>query len=171
MNPVNQVPVDVQNVAFPPLQPPMQSPRPPTPAMAPTNSIFVPDFSTNPQVNQFLGQKSPSVPGQLHMSMPHVPQQQNPPQSNIPIQTQAPIAHSPHNVPPPLHPLVNPPPVIPPQQLFNPQLPVIPSPIPVSTATYLPVPTFHNKTLSIQLKPAWYQVLPHPNVPLTVAPI
>ena len=61
VNPVNQVPVDVQNVALPPLQPPIQPPRPPTPVMAPTNSIFVPDFSTNPQVNQFLGPESSSV--------------------------------------------------------------------------------------------------------------
>ena len=135
VNPVNQVPVDVQNVALPPLQPPMQPPRPPTPVIAPTNSIFVPEFSTNPQVNQFLGPKSSSVPGQLHMSVPHVPQLQNPSQSNIPHQKQVPIAHSPHNVPAPLNPLVNPPPVIPPQHLFNPQPPVIPSPIPASTAT------------------------------------
>ena len=113
---VNQVSVDVKNVALPPFQPPMQPPRPPTPVMAPTNSIFVPDFSTNTEVNQLLGPKSTSVPCQLHMSMPHVPQQQNPPQSNIPHQTQVPIAHSPHNVPPPLNPLVNPPPVFPPQQ-------------------------------------------------------
>ena len=97
VNPVNQVPVDVQNVALPPLQPPMQPPWPPTPVMAPTNSIFVPDFSTNPQVNQFLCPKTSCVPGQLHMSMPHVPQLQNPSQSNIPHQTQVPIARSPHN--------------------------------------------------------------------------
>ena len=137
---VNQVPVDVQNVALQPPQPPMQPPRPPTPVMAPTNSIFVPDFSANPQVNQFLGPKSSSVPCQLNMSKPHNPQQQNPPQSNITHQTQIPIAHSPHKVPPPLNPLLNPTPVIPPQQLFNPQPPVIPLPIPASTATYLPVP-------------------------------
>ena len=79
VNQVNQIPVDVQNVALPPAQPPMQHPRLPTPVMAPINSIFVPDFSTNPQVNQFLGPKSSSVPCQLHMSMPHNPQQQNPP--------------------------------------------------------------------------------------------
>ena len=144
---VNQVSVDVQNVALPPLQPPMQPPRPPSPAIAPTNAIFVPDFSANPQINQFLGPKSSSVPCQLHMSMPHVPQQQNPPQSNIQHQTQVPIAHSPHNVPPPLNPLVNPPPVIPPQQLLNPQPPVIPSPIPASTATYLPVPNIPQQNI------------------------
>ena len=78
---VNQVPVDVQNVALPPPQPPMQPPRPPTPVMAPTNSIFVPNVSTNPQVSQFLGPKSSSVSGQLHMSMHHVPQLLNPSQS------------------------------------------------------------------------------------------
>ena len=75
--------------------------------------------------------------------MPHVPQQQNPPQSNIPHQTQVPIAHSPHNVPPPLNPLVNPPPVFQPQQLFNPQPPVLSSSLPPvlpSATTYLPVP-------------------------------
>ena len=140
MNQVNQVPVDVQNVALPPPQATMQPPRPPTPVMAPTNSIFAPYVSTNPQVNQFLGPKSNSVPCQLHMSMPHVPQQQSPPQSNIPHQTQVPVAPSSHNVPPPLHPLVNPPPVFPPQQLYNPQPPVTPSPIPASATTYLPVP-------------------------------
>ena len=142
---VNQVPVDVQNVALPPPQTPMQPPRPPTPVMAPTNSIFVPDFSTNPQVNQFLGPKSSSVPCQLHMSMPHVQQQQNLTQSNIPHQTQVPIAHSPHKVPPPLNPLVNRPPVFPSQHLFIPQPPVIPSPPPASTATYLSVPP-HSRT-------------------------
>ena len=83
VNPVNQVPVDVQNVELPSLQSPMQPPRPPTPVMALTNSIFKPDFSTNRQVNQFLGPKSSSVPGQFHLSIPHVPQQQNPPQSNL----------------------------------------------------------------------------------------
>ena len=61
---VNQVSVDVQNVALPPLQPPMQPPQPPSPAMTPTNAIFVPDFSTNPQINHFLGPKSSSVPCQ-----------------------------------------------------------------------------------------------------------
>ena len=155
VNQVNQVPVDVQNVALPPPLPPMQPRRPPTPVMAPTNSMFVPDFSTNPQVDNFLVPKSSSVPGELHMSMPHVPQLQNPSQSNIPHQTQVPVAHSPHNVFPPLNPLVNQPPVIPSQQLFIPQPAVIPSPIPLSTATYLPV---SNQTLSIELKPAWYRV-------------
>ena len=144
---VNQVPVDVQNVTLPPPQPPMQPPRPPTPVMAPTNSIFVPDFSTNPQVNQFLGPKGSSVPCQLHMSMPHVPQQQNPPQSNIQHQTQVPIAQSSHNVPPLLNPLVNPPPVFPPQQLYNPQPPVVPSPIPASATTYLPVPNIPQQNI------------------------
>ena len=91
--------------------------------MATTNSIFVPDFSTNPQVNQFLGLKSSSVPGQLQMSMPHVPQLLKPSQSNIPHQTQVPNARSPHNVSPPLNLLVNPPSVIPPQELFNLSLP------------------------------------------------
>ena len=115
VNPVHQVPVDVQNAALPPLQPPMQHHRPPTPVLAPTNSIIVPDFSRKPQVNQFLGPISSSVPGQLQLSIPHVQQQQNSPQSNIPHQTQVPIAFSPHNVPPPLNQLVKPPPGIPPQ--------------------------------------------------------
>ena len=70
--------------------------------MAPTNSIFVPDFSINRQVNQFLGPKNSSVHCPLHMSMPHVPRQQKPPQSKIPHQIQVPISHSPHNVPSPL---------------------------------------------------------------------
>ena len=165
VNRVNQVPVDVQNVALPPPQPPMQPLRPPTPVMALTNSIFVPDFSTNPQINQFLGPKSSNVPCQLHMSTPHNPQQQNPPQSNIPQQKQVPIAHSSHNVPPPLNPLVNPPPAFPPQQLYNPQPPVVPSPISASEQHTYPSPTFHNKTLSIHLKPAWYGILQHKNLP------
>ena len=130
----------LKDTALPPPQPPMQPPRPPTPVMAPTNSIFVPNVSTNPQVNQFLGPKSSSVPGQLHMSMPHVQQQQNLTQSHIPHQTQVPIAHSPHKVPPPLNPRVNSPLMFPSQHLFIPQPPVIPSPPPASTATYLPVP-------------------------------
>ena len=144
---VSQVSVNVQNVALPPFQPPMQLPRPPTPVMAPTNSIFVPDFSTNPQVNQFLGPKSSSVPCHLHMSMPHVPQQQNLPQGNIPHQTQVPIAHSLHNFPQSLNPLVNLPPEFPPQQLYNLQTPVVPSPIPASATTYLPVPNIPQQNI------------------------
>ena len=161
-NQANQVPVDVQNVALPQPQPPMQPPRPPTPVMAPTNSLLVPDFSTNPQVNQFLGPKSSSVPCQLHKSMLHVQQQQNLTQSNIQHQTQVPIAHSPHKFPPPVNPLVNPPPVFPPQQLFIPQPPVIPSPPPASTATYLPVPNIpqQNNVHSPQAR-----LLPCPTAP------
>ena len=140
LNPVNQVSVDIKNVALPPLQPPIQSLRLPTPIIASTNSIFVPEVSTNLQVNQFLGPKSSSVPGQLHLSIPHVPQQQNPSRSNTPCQTEVPFALSPHNDPPHLNPLVNPPPVFPPQQLSNPQPPMIPSPIPASATTYLTVP-------------------------------
>ena len=162
VNPVNQVPVDVQNVALQPHQPPLQPPRPTTPVIAPTNSTFVPDFSTNPQVNQFLGPKSSSVPGQLNMSMPHVPQQQNPSQSNTLRQTQVPIVHSPHNVRPPRNPLVNPPPVIPPQQLFSPQPPVIPPPISASTATYLPVPNIPQQNV-VQLPQA--RMVPCPTAP------
>ena len=113
-----------------------------------TNELhFVPESSTNPQVNQFLGPKSSSVPGQLHLSIPHVPQQQNPPQGDILHQTQDPIAYSPHNVRRPLNPPVNLPPVIPPQQLFNPQPPVIPSPTPASTTTYLPVPVIPEQNI------------------------
>ena len=159
---VNQVPVDVQNVALPPHQPPMQPPWPPTPVMAPTNAIFVPYFSTNPQINQFLGPKTSSVPCQLHMSMPHVPQQQNPPQSNVQHQTQVPIAHSSHNVPPLLNPLVNPPPVFPPQQLYNPQPPVVPSPIPASATTYLPVPNITQQNI---VHSSQARLLPCPNAP------
>ena len=153
VNSVNQVPVDVQNVALQPHQPPLQPPRPPTPVIAPTNSIFLPDFSTNPQVNQFLGPKSPSRPGQLHMSLPHVPQQQNPSQSNTPHQTQVPNAHFAHNVTSPLNRPVNPPPVFPPQQLINTQPSVIPSPIPASTATYLSVPNIPQQNKNIVQSP------------------
>ena len=147
VNPLNQVSFDVQIVALPTLQPPMQPPRSPTPVIALTNSIFVSDFSTNPQVNQFLGPKSSSAPGQLHLSIPHVPQQQTPTQSTIPHQTQDPNALSPHDVATPVHPLMNPPPVIPPQQLFNPQPPVIPSSISASTATYLSVPNIPQQNI------------------------
>ena len=147
VNQVNQIPVDVQNVALPPPQLPMQPPRPPKPVMAPKNCIFVPDFSTSPQINQLLGPKSSTVPCHLHMSTRHVPQQQNPPHSNIPHQTQVPIAHSSHNVPPPLNPLVNPPPVFPPQQLYDPKPPVVRSPIPASATTYLPVPNIPQQNI------------------------
>ena len=57
------------------------------------------------------------------------------------------IAHSPHNVPPPLNPLKNPPPVTPPQQFFNPQPPVSPWPNPASTATYLAVPNIPQENI------------------------
>ena len=50
-NPGNQSQTSLQSVKPPPLLPPMQSPRPPNPVLAPSNSIFVPDFSTNLQVN------------------------------------------------------------------------------------------------------------------------
>ena len=168
VNPVNQIPVDVQNVALPTLQPPTQPPRPPTPVMAPTNSSFAPNLSTNPQVNQLLGPKSSSVPGQLHMSMPHFPQLLNRSQSNISHQTQFPIVHSPHNVPPLLNPLVNPPPVFPPQQLYHPQPPWFRRPFQRAQQHTYTSPTFHNKTLSIHLKPAWYRVLQHKDLPRTV---
>ena len=81
------------------------------------------------------------------MSMPQVPQLKTSSQSNTPYQTQVPNSNSPHNVPPPLNPLVNPPPVIPPQQLFNPKPPVIPSRIPASTATYLAVPNIPQQNI------------------------
>ena len=152
-------------------RPPMQPPRPPTPVMAPTNSIFVPNFSTNPQINQFLGPKSSSVPFQLHMSMPHVLQQQNPPQSNISHQTEVLIARSSYNVPPLLNPLVNTPPVFPPQQLYNPQPPWFRCPFQRAQQHIYQSQIFHNKTLSIYLKPACYHALPHPDVNLTVTPI
>ena len=168
---VNQVSVDVQNVALPPFQPPMQPPRPPTPVMAPTNSIFVPDLSTNPQVNQSLGPKTSSVPCQLHMSMPHVPQQQNPPQSKIPHQTQVPIAHSSHSVPPLLNPLMKPPPVFPPQQLYNPQPPVVPSHIPASATTYLPVPNIPQQNIVHSPQARLLQCPTAPKLPLNRNPI
>ena len=50
----NQGQTTVQNFAPPSLLPPMQSPRPPTPMLAPTkSSIFKPDPSTILLVNQF----------------------------------------------------------------------------------------------------------------------
>ena len=50
-------------------------------------------------------------------------------------------------VPPPLDPLVNPPPVIPPQPSFNPQAPGIPSSIPASTTTYLHFPNIPQQNI------------------------
>ena len=90
-----------------------------------------------------LSPKSSSISGQLHLSNPRALQQQNPPQSNIPHETQLPITHLMYNVPPPLNPLVNPPHFIPPYQLVNPQLPLIPSSIPASNL--LPVPIIAQK--------------------------
>ena len=92
------------------------------------------------QYTQKFCEKNPQPTAQK--KMPQVPQLQNPSQSNIPQQTQVPIAQSPNNVLPPLNPLLNQPPVVPPQQIFIPQPPVTPSPIPASTATYLPVSNF-----------------------------
>ena len=57
VNQVNQVPIDAQNFALSPPQPPMQPPRPPTPVVAPTNSIFVPDFFNKPTCKSILGSK------------------------------------------------------------------------------------------------------------------
>ena len=57
VNQVNQVPVDVQNVALPPPHPPMQPPRPPTPVMAPTNSHFCTCFFNKPTGKSVLGSK------------------------------------------------------------------------------------------------------------------
>ena len=148
VNPVNQIAVNVQNVALPPLQPPMQSSRPPTRAMPPLNSkIFVPDFSAKPQTNQTMDRlvlhlrpKSDSLPGQLHLPNPPFAQQQNLPQSNIPHETQLPIDHPMLCLSPLPNHFVIPLLFLPSQQLVNPQLSVIPSFIPASTATYIPVP-------------------------------
>ena len=75
-NPRNQGQTTVQNVAPPLLLPLMQSPRPPTPVVAPLNSnTFDSDLSKNPQVNQFqdqspalLGPKISSIHIQLNFS-------------------------------------------------------------------------------------------------------
>ena len=158
VNPVNQVPVDVQNVALPPPQPPKQSPWPPTPVIPPTNSIFVPDFSTNPQVNQFLGPKRSSVPGQLHLSIPHVPQQQNPPQSNTPNATQLPNGHLLYNFYQFLNPHVVQPPVIPSHHLIRSQIPVIPTSIAPQLLTLI------NKQQN-PVSPPQVHPLPCPNAP------
>ena len=111
----------------------MQPPQPPTLVKAPANSIFVPNFSTKPQVNQFtdqfaafLGPKISSMPGQLHLSIPQVLQQQNPAQKNIPRQTQFPNTHLPPNFYPSLNPHVVQPIVIPSHHLVNSQVPIIP---------------------------------------------
>ena len=176
VDPVNQVPFNAQNVALPSLQPPMQSPRPPTTVLPPlTSNISVPYFSKIPQANQTMDQlalhlrtKIASMPGQLHLPNPPFAQQQKLPQSNFPQETQLPITHPMRSLPPTPNPLVNPPPFLPPQQLVNPQFSVIQPSIPASTTTHLPVPTFHSKTLTIHLKPALYHVLRHRNVALTV---
>ena len=174
MDPVNQVPFNAQNVALPPLQPPMQSPRPPTTVLPPfTSNISL--FFNNPTGKSNHGStcftlraKIGSMPGQLYLPNPPFAQQQKLPQDNIPHETQLPITHPMRNLPPTPYPLVNPPPFLPPQQLVNPQFSVIQPSIPASTTTHLPVPTFHSKTLTIHLKPALYHVLGHRNVALTV---
>ena len=122
----------------------------PNPVLAPTDSLFVPEFSTKPQVNWFLGPKSSSVP----LSILHVRQQQNPPQSNIPNATQLPNTHLPHNFSPFLNPHVVQPPVISPLYLVNSQVPVIP----LSIAPQ--VPTLKNTAKPRLLPPT--QPLPCP---------
>ena len=101
-----------------------------------TNSnIFVPDPSTNQQVNQLtdqfavlLGPKSSSVPGQLNLSNIHVPQQSLP-QFKFHDATQLPNNHLPINFSPFPSRNVNRPPTIAPQYLVNSQVPVIPTSI------------------------------------------
>ena len=74
---VNQVPFDIQNVALPPLQLPIQPPQRPKPDMTQSNSyIFVPDFLTYPQANGRTDQsavqlrsKSSIMPGQLRRTL------------------------------------------------------------------------------------------------------
>ena len=57
---------------------------------------------------------------------------------------------------------MNPSPVIPPQQLFNPQPPVIPSPIPASSATYLPVPNIPQQNI---VRSPQARLVPSPTAP------
>ena len=62
VNPANQIPVNVQNVASPTLPPPMQPPRQTTLVMASSNSnIFVLDFQANPKANQNIDQPAVHV--------------------------------------------------------------------------------------------------------------
>ena len=95
--------------------------------------IFVPDSSTNPQVNQFtdqfaalLGPKISSMPGQLNLSNTHVPQQQILPQFNFHKATHLPNTHFPINFSSSPNRNVNPPPVIARHHLVNSQVPTIP---------------------------------------------
>ena len=96
---VNRASTDLQNVALPPLQLPMQPPRPPTLVMPSSNSnTFLLNFSANPRGNQTMDQqvlhlrpKSSSMPCQLHLHNPPFAQQQNLPQNNIPQETQPPL--------------------------------------------------------------------------------
>ena len=78
--------------------------------------------------------------GQLHLPNSPFAQQRKLPQSHIPHETQLLITHPMQNLPPLPNPPVNPPPILQHQQLVNLQLSMIPSSIPTSTATYLPVP-------------------------------
>ena len=92
-----------------------------------------------------LRPKSSSMPGQLHLPTPLFAQQ-NPTQLNVPHEALLPLNHPIGNLPPPPNPLVNPI-FLPPQQLVNPQLSVIPSSILASTATYLPFPNIPQQNL------------------------
>ena len=148
----------------------MQTPRPPTPVMAPWNSyIFVLNFSKISKSNQIKDQsavhlrtKKSSMPGQLHLSKPIFEQKHYPPQFNILHELQLSITHPLHNVLPPPNQLVNPPTLTPPQQLSNPQPPVIPSSIPASATTYLTVPNSPEQN-TVQSPQA--RLVPCPNAP------
>ena len=117
VNSLNQVSVGVQNVALPPLQPPMQPPGHRHPLWHQrTPSLMFHNNRIHLKVT-FHTKHKPILPISCIMSL--------------------------H-----LNPFMNPPSVIPPQQLFNPQPPVIPSPIPASTATYLPVPNIPQQNIA-----------------------
>ena len=140
--------------------------RPPTPMPASAKSnIFVPDPSTNPQVNQFtdqfaalLGPKISSMPGQINLSNTHVPQKQNLPQFNFHKATHLPNTHFPINFSSSPNRNVKPLPVIAPHHLVNSKVPTIPPSIAPQVPT-LKKPT-RNPVCSPQTHP-----LPCLNVP------
>ena len=146
----------------------MQPHRLPTPVMASSNfNIFASDFSTKSQVTQTVDQpalhwrsRSANMTCQLHLPNPFFHNIRD--HLKLTFETQHPITHSTHDVPPPPKPLVNPPPFIPPPQIITPQIPVIPSSIPASTAANIPVP---NKAQQSTVNSLQATLVPFPTAP------
>ena len=80
----------------------------------------------------------------------------------MPHEKQLPISNPMGNLPPPPNSFVNPPPFLPPRQLVNPQLFVIPSSIPARTAIYLPVPNIPQQNI---VQSPQFRLVPCPTEP------